>query len=54
MMPQGNPHLGDSYPDEFVRSAQAWNVLFTEEDGCGYTAAVWSDAGVGVAAPRVM
>jgi hypothetical protein len=48
-------HLGDSHPKEFVKSAQALDMPTHQgKMDAECTAAMWSDAGVGVAAQRVI
>jgi hypothetical protein len=51
-----NFYLGDCYPKEFIKSAQALDMPIHQGkmDAAAYTAAMWSDAGVGVAAQRIM
>jgi hypothetical protein len=44
-------YLGESYPSEFVKSAQALYMPFHQgKMHAEYTTAMWSDAGLGVAA----
>jgi hypothetical protein len=48
-------YLGDSYPKEFVKSAQALDMpIHQGKMDAETTTAMWSDAGVGVAAQRIM
>ena len=48
-------YLGDSYPKEFVKSAQALDMpIHQGKMDAEYTTAMWSDAGVGVAAQRII
>ncbi len=48
-------YLGDCYPKEFVKSAQALDMpIHQGKMDAEYTTAMWSDAGVGVAAQRIM
>jgi hypothetical protein len=48
-------YLGDCYPKEFVKSAQALDMpIHQGKMDAEYTIAMWSDAGVGVAAQRIM
>jgi hypothetical protein len=48
-------YLGDCYPKEFVKSAQALDMpIHQGKMDAGYTTAMWSDAGVGVAAQQIM
>jgi hypothetical protein len=47
-------YLGDCYPKEFVKSAQALDMpIHQGKMDAGYTTAMWSDAGVGVAAQQI-
>jgi hypothetical protein len=48
-------YLGDYYPSEFVKSAQALDMpIHQGKMDAEYTTAMWSDAGVGVAAQRIV
>jgi hypothetical protein len=48
-------YLGDNYPKEFVKLAQALDMpIHQGKMDAEYTTAMWSDAGVGVAAQRIM
>jgi hypothetical protein len=48
-------HLGEFVPAEFVKSAQALDMpVHRGKIDAACTAAVWSDAGVGVAAQRIV
>jgi len=48
-------YLGECYPGEFVKSAQALDMpIHQGKMDAEYTAAMWSDAGVGVAAQRIV
>jgi hypothetical protein len=48
-------YLGESYPSEFVKSAQALDMpIHQGKMDAEYTTAMWSDAGVGVAAQRII
>jgi hypothetical protein len=48
-------YLGDSYPKEFVKSAQALDMpMHQGKMDAEHATAMWSDAGVGVAAQRVI
>jgi hypothetical protein len=48
-------HLGDSYPKEFVKSAQALDMpVHQGKMDAEHATAMWSDAGVGVAAQRII
>jgi hypothetical protein len=48
-------YLRDCYPKEFVKSAQALDMpIHQGKMDAEYTTAMWSDAGVGVAAQRIM
>jgi hypothetical protein len=48
-------YLGESFPSEFVKSAQALHMpIHQGKMDAEYTAAMWSDAGVGVAAQRII
>jgi hypothetical protein len=48
-------YLGDYYPTEFVKSAQALDMpIHQGKMDAVYTTAMWSDAGVGVVAQRII
>jgi hypothetical protein len=48
-------YLGDCYPKELVKSAQALNMpIHQGKMDAEYTTAMWGDAGVGVAAQQIM
>lgn len=48
-------HLGEWYPSEFVQSAQALDMpIHQGKMDAEYTTAMWSDAGVGVGAQRII
>ena len=48
-------YLGDYFPKEFVKSAQALDMpIHQGKMDAEYTIAMWSDAGVGVAAQRII
>jgi hypothetical protein len=48
-------YLGDCYPKEFVKLAQALDMpIHQGKMDAEYTTAMWSDAGVGVAAQQIM
>jgi hypothetical protein len=48
-------YLGDCYPKEFIKSAQALDMpVHQGKMDAEYTTAMWSDAGVGVAAQRII
>jgi hypothetical protein len=48
-------YLGESYPSEFIKSAQALDMpIHQGKMTAEYTTAMWSDAGVGVAAQRII
>jgi hypothetical protein len=48
-------YLGEFFPAEFVKSAQALDMpIHRGKVDAAYTAAMWSDAGVGVAAQRIV
>jgi hypothetical protein len=48
-------YLGECFPGEFVKSAQALHMpIHKGKMDAAYTAAMWSDAGVGVAAQRIV
>ena len=48
-------YLGDYFPTEFVKSAQALDMpIHQGKMDAEYTTAMWSDAGVGVAAQRII
>jgi hypothetical protein len=48
-------YLGDCYPKEFVKLAQALDMpIHQGKMDAEYTTAMWSDAGIGVAAQRIM
>jgi hypothetical protein len=48
-------YLGDYFPKEFVKSAQALDMpIHQGKMGAEYAAAMWSDASVGVAAQRII
>jgi hypothetical protein len=48
-------YLGESYPSEFVKSALASDMpIHKGKMDAEYTTAMWSDAGVGVAAQRII
>jgi hypothetical protein len=48
-------YLGESYPSEFAKLAQAPAMpIHQGKMDADYTTAMWSDAGVGVAAQRII
>jgi hypothetical protein len=48
-------YLGHCYPKEFLKPAQALDMpIHQGKMDAEYTAAMWSDAGVGVAAQQIM
>jgi hypothetical protein len=48
-------YLGDFFPSEFVKSAQALNMpIHQGKMDVEYTTTMWSDAGVGVAAQQII
>jgi hypothetical protein len=48
-------YRGECYPKEFIKSAQALDMpIHQGKMDTEYTAAMWGDAGVGVAAQRIM
>jgi hypothetical protein len=48
-------YLGEYYPSEFVKSAEALDMpIHQGKMDAVYTTAMWSDAGVGVAAQQII